>query len=144
MSAVPIATAPNEIVSEIVEFYNGKSIFITGATGFLGKCLIEKLLRSCVHVDKIYLLVRPKKGKTSKQRLDEIVKCKVNIILNKIYSKSYDYVPLPLPTVTDRSPPLPTVTDHSPPLPNVIERCWPLPNLTVTCVTSVTSVTLIF
>ena len=30
----------------IVEFYNGRDVFITGATGFMGKCLVEKLLRS--------------------------------------------------------------------------------------------------
>ena len=69
---------PNDLqFSEIAEFYADKSIFITGATGFLGKCLIEKLLRSCFNLHKIYLLVRPKKGKGCQERLDEIVECKV-------------------------------------------------------------------
>ncbi len=76
MSAVSVLAA-NEASSDIAAFYNDKSIFITGATGFLGKCLIEKVLRSCTRVRKIYLLVRAKKGKTPQQRLDEIVKCKV-------------------------------------------------------------------
>ena len=64
--------------SEIVKYYRNKSIFITGATGFLGKVLIEKLLRSCYDLKKIYVLVRHKKGQTPAQRLNEIFNCKVN------------------------------------------------------------------
>jgi fatty acyl-CoA reductase len=33
--------------SAIGKFFDGKSVFITGATGFVGKQIIEKLLRSC-------------------------------------------------------------------------------------------------
>ena len=66
--------------SEITEFYRNKSIFITGATGFLGKALVEKLLRSCYDIDKIYLLVRGKKGKSPMERLDEITSCQVMYI----------------------------------------------------------------
>lgn len=33
--------------SAIEGFFRKKSIFITGATGFLGKQLVEKLVRSC-------------------------------------------------------------------------------------------------
>ena len=53
------------------------------------------------------------------------------------YSKSYDFVPLPLPwlTVGHRYPTLLNVTTT---LPNVTDGYWPLPNRTVTCVTSVT------
>ena len=72
-----VSAANYEITSEIIEFYKDKSIFITGATGFLGKALIEKLLRSCFHLGKIYLLVRGKKGKSPQQRLDELVDCKL-------------------------------------------------------------------
>ena len=64
--------------SEIYKFYKDKCVFITGGTGFLGKALIEKLLRSCNHLKKIYLLVRAKKGKTPSQRIDEIISCEVN------------------------------------------------------------------
>lgn len=71
-------TSSSELISsEIYQFYTNKSIFITGATGFLGKALVEKLLRSCYGLDKIYLLVRGKKGKSPMERLDEITNCKV-------------------------------------------------------------------
>ncbi len=70
----------NEKRSEIREFYRKKSVFLTGVTGQLGKCVVEKLLRSCTHLDKIYLLVRAKKGKDSEKRLAELVNCKVTKI----------------------------------------------------------------
>ncbi|XP_033211757.1 fatty acyl-CoA reductase wat-like [Belonocnema kinseyi] len=54
------------------EFYAGQKIFITGGTGFLGKILIEKLLRSCPSVSTIYLLVRPKKEKNIQNRMQEL------------------------------------------------------------------------
>ncbi|XP_074109607.1 putative fatty acyl-CoA reductase CG8306 [Cotesia typhae] len=59
--------------SKVAEFYNGKNIFITGATGFLGSCLIEKLLRS-TDINNIYVLIRPKKGKQINERLEELTK----------------------------------------------------------------------
>ena len=65
------------MTSAIQEFFRNKSIFITGATGFLGKTLIEKLLRSCNDLKKIYILIRPKKGKSSSERLNEILNAKV-------------------------------------------------------------------
>ncbi|CAB3379946.1 Hypothetical predicted protein [Cloeon dipterum] len=55
----------------IPEFFKGRSIFITGATGFMGKVLVEKLLRSCPELDTIYILLRPKKGHSVEERLDE-------------------------------------------------------------------------
>ncbi|KAH0953754.1 hypothetical protein HN011_008466 [Eciton burchellii] len=62
----------NEKLTPIQEFYYGQSIFLTGGTGFMGKLLIEKLLRTCPGVVSIYLLVRPKKGKDVHQRTEEI------------------------------------------------------------------------
>lgn len=75
-------TTVHQTNSEIQKFYDGKKIFITGGTGFLGKLLVEKLLRS-TNVDSIYFLIRPKKGKTIHARLDEyfndVVSIKINI-----------------------------------------------------------------
>lgn len=58
---------------EIPKFYAGQEIFITGGSGFMGKVLIEKLLRSCPDVKAIYILLRPKKGKSIEERLKVIV-----------------------------------------------------------------------
>lgn len=49
-------------LNSIPAFYAGKSVFITGATGFMGKILMEKLLRSCPDIREIFILLRPKKG----------------------------------------------------------------------------------
>ncbi|XP_011705026.1 PREDICTED: putative fatty acyl-CoA reductase CG5065, partial [Wasmannia auropunctata] len=58
----------------IPAFYTGQSIFLTGATGFLGKVLIEKVLRSCPDVREIFLLMRPRKGLSINERLEKILK----------------------------------------------------------------------
>ncbi|XP_033224121.1 putative fatty acyl-CoA reductase CG5065 [Belonocnema kinseyi] len=57
----------------IPAFYSGRSIFITGATGFMGKVLIEKLLRSCPDIQEIFLLMRPKKGLSIDDRLRKLI-----------------------------------------------------------------------
>lgn len=55
----------------VQKFYRGTNVFITGGTGFMGKILIEKLLRS-TQVATIYILIRQKKGKDVHTRLDEL------------------------------------------------------------------------
>jgi len=71
--------------SEVGKFYDGKSVFITGGTGFMGKVLVEKLLRSCPGIKTIYLLMRSSNGKTVQLRLEELinnqVKCVFSIII---------------------------------------------------------------
>ena len=44
------------------EVYDGKSLLLTGTTGFLGKVLLEKLLFTQPNLTRIYLLIRGKKG----------------------------------------------------------------------------------
>ena len=51
-------------MSMIAAFYGGKSILITGATGFMGKVLMEKLFRTSPDLKVVYILVRPKQGQT--------------------------------------------------------------------------------
>ncbi|XP_053690508.1 putative fatty acyl-CoA reductase CG5065 [Sabethes cyaneus] len=62
----------NKYIS-VAEFYNGRSIFITGGTGFMGKVLIEKLLRSCPGIKNIFILIRPKRGQDVSERLLEMI-----------------------------------------------------------------------
>ena len=65
----------------ISEFYAGKNVFVTGATGFIGKVLVEKLLRSCPDIKGIYCLIRGKKGQTAAQRLENMLEDKVLLFL---------------------------------------------------------------
>lgn len=37
--------------------FDGKSVLVTGATGFLGKLLVEKLLSSCTGIEKIFIFL---------------------------------------------------------------------------------------
>lgn len=43
------------------EYYEGKTILLTGATGFLGKVVLEKICRSLPIVKRIYVAVKPNK-----------------------------------------------------------------------------------
>ncbi|XP_068084992.1 fatty acyl-CoA reductase 1 isoform X1 [Anabrus simplex] len=55
----------------IPEFYAGQDVFVTGATGFVGKIVVEKLLWSCPRIGNIYMLVRHRRGVKPKERLKE-------------------------------------------------------------------------
>ncbi|GAB0091207.1 Fatty acyl-CoA reductase [Sergentomyia squamirostris] len=70
--------------TDVQRFYHGKSIFITGGTGFLGKVIMEKLLRSC-NVDTIYLLIRDKKGKDIHTRVEDIFE---DVLYDRLREKS--------------------------------------------------------
>ncbi|XP_055599267.1 fatty acyl-CoA reductase wat-like [Uranotaenia lowii] len=58
----------------IPDTFSGADVFITGGSGFMGKVLIEKLLRSCPGVGKVFVLIRERRGKTGSDRIDELVK----------------------------------------------------------------------
>ncbi|XP_053686037.1 fatty acyl-CoA reductase wat-like, partial [Sabethes cyaneus] len=57
----------------IPETFAGADVFITGGSGFLGKVLIEKLLRSCPDIGHVFVLLRQRKGKSAEERVKEIV-----------------------------------------------------------------------
>uniref|UniRef100_A0A2C9JZG6 Fatty acyl-CoA reductase n=1 Tax=Biomphalaria glabrata TaxID=6526 RepID=A0A2C9JZG6_BIOGL len=67
-------------------FFSHKVIFITGATGFIGKVLIEKLLRSCPDLECVYCLIRPKNKQTIQDRLDEITNSKAFVHVSTAYA----------------------------------------------------------
>lgn len=62
----------------VTGWYSGKTVFITGGSGFMGKVLVEKLLYACPEVKRLYLLIRSKRGKTPQQRIDDMQKSPVS------------------------------------------------------------------
>ncbi|KAL1453313.1 hypothetical protein WDU94_007461 [Cyamophila willieti] len=62
--------------------YEGGQILMTGATGFLGQILIEKLLRSFPRIKTIYIIVREKKGLSAEQRIDKMFR---NVIFESLH-----------------------------------------------------------
>lgn len=67
----------------ITEFYKDQEIFVTGGSGFMGKVLIEKLLRSCTGIKVIYVLIRPKKGKSIEERIAALKELPLFVPLKK-------------------------------------------------------------
>lgn len=70
-----------EPVKSIPELYAGQSIFLTGATGFIGKVFIEKILRCCPDVCEIFLLIRPKKNLSIEDRLKDMLNLPVSKLI---------------------------------------------------------------
>ena len=68
-SAMTVMTS--EILPDlsIKGFYSGKNVCLTGCTGFVGKVILEKLFRSCPDINKIYVIVRPKRNNTPWDRI---------------------------------------------------------------------------
>ncbi|XP_030573915.1 fatty acyl-CoA reductase wat-like [Drosophila novamexicana] len=56
--------------SKINTFYKNKTVFLTGGSGFLGRMIIEKLLRA-TEVKRIYILIRSKRGQEIKSRMSD-------------------------------------------------------------------------
>jgi len=48
---------------------SGQSLLLTGATGFLGKIILEKILRSVPSIGEVFVLVRPRKGSSASERM---------------------------------------------------------------------------
>ena len=71
--------------TSIESFYDDKVIFLTGGSGFVGKVLIEKLLRSCPGVKKIYILLRKKKERSAEERMKGLFNIEVHRYPLEIY-----------------------------------------------------------
>lgn len=56
-------------VSPVNRMFEGRSVFITGASGFIGRVLLEKLLRSYGGIKRVYILLRPKRNMEPTERL---------------------------------------------------------------------------
>ncbi|XP_076907948.1 fatty acyl-CoA reductase 2, chloroplastic-like [Bidens hawaiensis] len=74
----------------IINVLKGKGFFVTGATGFLGKVFIEKILRTVPDVGKIYILIKAKNADAAMERLKiEIINIELFKSLQQTYGKSY-------------------------------------------------------
>ena len=57
----------------VADWYAGKCVLVTGATGFVGKVVAEALLRKVPNISAILLLVRPNAKATPTQRFTELL-----------------------------------------------------------------------
>ncbi|KAF9215246.1 cyclin-dependent kinase inhibitor far1 [Podila verticillata] len=64
---------------QALEFYTRNNvIFLTGGTGFVGKVILEKILRSLPQVQKIYMLMRASSKAAAQDRLErEVFGCRI-------------------------------------------------------------------
>ena len=68
-----------EVLPSIAETLAGAHIFITGATGYLGKAVVEKLLRGVPDLGRLYILARGKRDLTAQERVNKQFTTKVGI-----------------------------------------------------------------
>ncbi|XP_020291381.1 putative fatty acyl-CoA reductase CG5065 [Pseudomyrmex gracilis] len=74
-------------------FFAEKVILLTGATGFVGKALLEKLLRTCPAVTRIFVLIRPRTKQSIEERFNKLlenpifdkIRCDFPDVLNKVF-----------------------------------------------------------
>ncbi|OIT02567.1 PREDICTED: alcohol-forming fatty acyl-CoA reductase-like isoform X1 [Nicotiana attenuata] len=57
-------------LTSVLKFLENRNILVTGATGFLAKIFVEKILRVQPNVKKLYLLLRAKDNKAALQRFN--------------------------------------------------------------------------
>ncbi|XP_024944509.1 fatty acyl-CoA reductase 1 isoform X2 [Cephus cinctus] len=67
------ANLSTDTVPSISEWFRKRNVLVTGATGFMGKVLLSKLLSSCPEIGQIFILVREKKGVDPGSRLTSII-----------------------------------------------------------------------
>ena len=75
--------------SEIQKFYTGKTVLLTGATGFMGKCAMEKLLRGCPDLKRIYIIVRDKRGVSATDVVTKLFNNNVSFVHRVFYNIFY-------------------------------------------------------
>ncbi|XP_054811030.1 fatty acyl-CoA reductase 2, chloroplastic-like [Prosopis cineraria] len=74
----------------IARFLQGKNYLITGATGFLGKVFLEKMLRTAPDIGQIFVLIRAKDKDAALNRLKtEIIDSELLKSLEEVYGKNY-------------------------------------------------------
>ncbi|VAH96108.1 unnamed protein product [Triticum turgidum subsp. durum] len=76
---------------KIIEYFRNKSVLITGATGFLGKIMVEKILRVQPDVKRIYLPVRAADAAAARRRVEtEVVGKELFGMLRERHGAGFD------------------------------------------------------
>ncbi|XP_058763053.1 fatty acyl-CoA reductase 1-like isoform X1 [Vicia villosa] len=74
------------------DFFKGKTILVTGATGFLAKVFIEKILRIQPEIHKLYLLLRASNSDLAAHRLQtEVFEIDLFRVLRAKLGKDFNY-----------------------------------------------------
>ncbi|XP_041471919.1 fatty acyl-CoA reductase 1-like isoform X1 [Lytechinus variegatus] len=101
--AMKLSSPPSSMAyCSVGDFYAGKTLMITGATGFIGKVMLEKLLRCCPDIRKVFLLVRPKSGQRAAARIDEITS---GMLFDKVREAQPDFQSKLIPIESDLTEP---------------------------------------
>uniref|UniRef100_A0ACD5ZA79 Uncharacterized protein n=1 Tax=Avena sativa TaxID=4498 RepID=A0ACD5ZA79_AVESA len=78
-------------VGRVAGYFRGKSILITGSTGFLGKVLVEKILRVQPDVKKLFLLIRANDVESAKLRIQsEVIGMELFRVLKVKHGVAFD------------------------------------------------------
>ncbi|VAH55507.1 unnamed protein product [Triticum turgidum subsp. durum] len=75
----------------VAGYFRNKSILITGSTGFLGKVLVEKILRVQPDVKKLFLLIRAPDVESAKIRIQtEVTGREIFRVLKENHGAGFD------------------------------------------------------
>ncbi|KAF7848145.1 hypothetical protein BT93_L2253 [Corymbia citriodora subsp. variegata] len=78
---------------DIVHFLENKTILVTGATGFLAKIFVEKILRIQPNVKKMFVLIRAADKQLAARRLhEELIQKKLFDILREEWAEKFNSI----------------------------------------------------
>ncbi len=66
-------TPPAHQQLSVCEAFAGRTVLLTGVTGFVGSLVLEQLLRTCPEIAKIYVVVRQKHGVSTQDRFHKML-----------------------------------------------------------------------
>ncbi|KAL9542684.1 hypothetical protein MBANPS3_008490 [Mucor bainieri] len=91
----PIHMDESDFQGPVIDFYRNKNILMTGATGFIGKAILWKLIQALRHdLGSVYILIRSgsikrsKIGRPSERLRNEIFNNKAFLILRRMMGKA--------------------------------------------------------
>ncbi|XP_062086572.1 probable fatty acyl-CoA reductase 5, partial [Humulus lupulus] len=78
-------------LGNMMEYFENKTILITGGAGFIAKIFVEKILRTQPNVKKLYLLLRASDCKSAQQRIQtEVIDKELFRLLREKWGKEFD------------------------------------------------------